>query len=157
MRVMAVSETATRSAIDRLDRASAPALHRLRDYRVMGWERDTVDDVIDYCIARHNHRKGLGPRTARELLQLGNGEFCLLLSGDSTDLYVRWIDGEDFLVKTVWRDAWPDCRSDGEVEWEVKSRDSVGHHLDHAICAYQDKTVLLTENHFDESPPEEVV
>lgn len=139
-----------------IERASAPALHRLRDYRVMGHSRDVVDDVIDYCISRPRHRKGIGPETARSLLKLGGGEFTLRLDGDSTTKYVQWFDGDDFVVKTVWEDAWPDCREDGEVEWELKQRDSVGHHLDHAICSFRNKTVLLTENHFEESPPSEL-
>ncbi|WP_123619620.1 hypothetical protein [Halorubrum sp. CSM-61] len=112
--------------------------------------------MIDYIISRPNHRKGIGPERARELLKLDNGRFCLRLTGDATVLYVRWEEDDTFVVKKVWTDAWPDCREDGDVVWEVKTRDSVGHHLDHAICAFREKTVLLRENHFDESVPEEV-
>jgi len=120
----------------------------------MGWNPEVVDDVIDYCISRPRHRKGIGPETARELLKLGDGEFTLRLGGDSTTKLVRFLDDDDFVVGTVWTDAWPECREEGEVEWEVKERDSVGHHLDHSICAFRDKTVLLTENHFPEVPEE---
>lgn len=80
----------------------------------------------------------------------------LRLNGDSVTKHVRWLDGDDFVVKTVWVNAWPDCREDGEVEWALKQRGSAGHHLDHAICAFRDKTVLLTANHFQERPPSEV-
>jgi hypothetical protein len=141
-------------ALDDVDfpqKASTGALHRLYELQMYEETHDLAKKVLKHCLTRW---EGLSPRDVRTLLQLEGGRFVMRFDSDHTVSFARWVADDVFLEKTIWTENWYDVRDVGDVEYELKGSDSVGHYLSHLVCSHQNKMVLFRENHFNEDLPD---